>query len=236
MPQEGRTPTGREGPQTESSPGSDPGDSSAPQGPQDEGTSLRSLCVFCGAGTGARPSHTQLAAQLGRACAWQGIRVVYGAGGVGVMGALSDAVLAEKGKIVGVIPQALMDREYGRTDLTDLRIVQSMHARKALMHRLSDAFIALPGGYGTLEELFEITAWAQLRLHQKPIVLLDCDGFFEPLRHMLDHARDEGFISPTDRLLVQHASTVKDALHKAARLPYASAAAEGAPRLTLDQT
>ncbi|WCL89626.1 MULTISPECIES: TIGR00730 family Rossman fold protein [Streptomyces] len=197
---------------------------------------MRSLCVFCGAGTGARPSHAQLAAQLGRTCAGQGIRVVYGAGGVGLMGALSDAVLAEKGKIVGVIPQALMDREYGRTDLTDLRIVQSMHARKALMHRLSDAFIALPGGYGTLEELFEITAWAQLRLHQKPIVLLDCDGFFEPLRRMLDHARDEGFISPADRLLVQHASTVKDALRKAAQLPYASAAAEGAPRLTLDQT
>ncbi|MFH8746789.1 TIGR00730 family Rossman fold protein [Streptomyces rimosus] len=180
---------------------------------------LKSLCVFCGASAGVRPTHVQLAARLGQTCARRGIRVVYGAGGVGVMGALSDAVLAEGGSITGVIPQALMDREYGRRDLTELRIVGSMHERKALMHSLSDAFVALPGGYGTLEELFEITAWAQLGLHHKRIVLLDDGGFFSPLSRMLDHARDEGFLSDADRQLVQHAKSVDDALRLAARPP-----------------
>ncbi|CAM5397577.1 Cytokinin riboside 5'-monophosphate phosphoribohydrolase OS=Streptomyces alboniger OX=132473 GN=CP975_25200 PE=3 SV=1 [Streptomyces alboniger] len=191
--------------------------------------------MFCGAGTGKGPGAARLADQLGRACARQGIRVVYGAGGVGVMGALSDAVLAEGGEIVGVIPRALMDREFGRTDLTDLRVVDSMHTRKALMHDLSDAFVALPGGYGTLEELFEITAWAQLGLHHKPVVVLDADGFFDPLRRMLDHAHDEGFISAEDRRLVRHASSVDEALGAAARPPSA-AATRREPGLTLDQT
>ncbi|OKH99357.1 TIGR00730 family Rossman fold protein [Streptomyces sp. CB02923] len=184
---------------------------------------MKSLCVFCGAGAGVRPTHVQLAARVGQACARRGIRVVYGAGGVGVMGALSDAVLAEGGSITGVIPQALMDREYGRHDLTELRIVGSMHERKALMHSLSGAFLALPGGYGTLEELFEITAWAQLRLHHKRIVLLDDGGFFNPLSRMLDHARDEGFLSDADRQLVQHAKSVDDALRLAALPPGPSA-------------
>lgn len=183
------------------------------------GHALRSLCVFCGASAGVRPTHVQLATRLGQACARRGIRIVYGAGGVGVMGALSDAVLAAGGRITGVIPQALMDREYGRRDLTELRIVGSMHERKALMHSQSDAFLALPGGYGTLEELFEITAWAQLRLHHKRIVLLDDGGFFGPLTRMLDHARDEGFLSDADRQLVRHAKSVDDALHLAALPP-----------------
>ncbi|WP_369215834.1 TIGR00730 family Rossman fold protein [Streptomyces flavofungini] len=191
--------------------------------------------MFCGASPGKGPGAARLADGLGRACARQGIRVVYGAGGVGVMGALSDAVLAEGGEIVGVIPRALMDREFGRRDLTDLRVVDSMHTRKALMHDLSDAFVALPGGYGTLEELFEITAWAQLGLHAKPVVLLDADGFYAPLRGMLDHARAEGFISVEDRQLVRHASSVDDALAEASR-PTADTPRRGEPGLTLDQT
>ncbi|MFI2238272.1 LOG family protein [Streptomyces chrestomyceticus] len=182
-------------------------------------TALRSLCVFCGASAGVRPTHVRLAARLGQTCARRGIRIVYGAGGVGVMGALSDGALAAGGRITGVIPKALMDREYGRRDLTELRIVGSMHERKALMHSLSDAFLALPGGYGTLEELFEITAWAQLHLHRKRIVLLDDGGFFDPLTRMLDHARDEGFLSDADRQLVRHAKSVDDALRLAALPP-----------------
>ncbi|MFG7945023.1 LOG family protein [Streptomyces cacaoi] len=182
---------------------------------------VRTLCVFCGASTGVRPGPVRLASELGRACARQGIRIVYGAGGVGVMGALSDAALAEGGEVVGVIPQELMDREFGRKDLTELRIVESMHQRKALMHTLGDAFLALPGGYGTLEELFEAAAWAQLGMHAKPLVLLDDDGFFEPLARMLDHARDEGFVSPAERLLVRRTRTVEEALHAASGDPTA---------------
>ncbi|MFF8287157.1 TIGR00730 family Rossman fold protein [Streptomyces albus] len=195
---------------------------------------LRSVCVFCGASAGARKEHAEAAAELGRVCARRGIKVVYGAGGVGLMGALSDAALAAGGEVIGVIPRALMEREYGRRDLTELHVVDSMHQRKALMHQLSDAFIALPGGYGTLEELFEITAWAQLGLHRKPVVLLDGGGFFDPLARMLDHARDEGFITAEERLLVRHTDTVEDALRSASRKPPADATTS--PVLTPDRT
>ncbi|MGV9883643.1 LOG family protein [Streptomyces sp. NPDC003006] len=199
-----------------------------------EADESRSLCVFTGASAGVSEEHISIARRLGNACARRGIRVVYGAGGVGMMGALSDAVLAAGGSITGVIPRALLDREYGRRDLTDLRIVGSMHERKALMHTLSDAFLALPGGYGTLEELFEITAWAQLRLHRKPVVLLDDRRFFAPLSRMLDHARDEGFLTPADRRLVQYADSVEDALDRAARpVP---AATDEPPAITAAQT
>ncbi|MFI6348544.1 TIGR00730 family Rossman fold protein [Streptomyces sp. NPDC050560] len=195
----------------------------------------RSLCVFCGASPGTDPRHLRTAALLGAECARRGTRLVYGAGGIGVMGALSDAALAAGGTVVGVIPEALMAREFGRADLTELRVVRSMHERKTLMHRLSDAFVALPGGYGTLEELFEITSWAQLGLHRKPVVLLDEAGFFDPLTRMLDHARDQGFVSPSERRLVRRAATVEEALRLAAAGAQRDGGAPPGP-LTTDQT
>lgn len=173
------------------------------------------VLVFCGAGAGNRPDHLKLAAELGQRCADQGIGVVYGAGGVGVMGALSDSVLAFGGDITGVIPESLMAREFGRHDLPDLRVVGTMHERKQLMHELTDAVIALPGGYGTFEELFEAITWSQLGLHRKPVILLDDTGYFDPLVALVDHAREEGFLTEGDRRIVVRATTVDEALRLA---------------------
>jgi uncharacterized protein (TIGR00730 family) len=194
--------------------------------------SLERVCVFCGANPGRRPAYLAVAAELGRALAGRGIGLVYGAGGVGVMGAVSDAALQAGGRVTGVIPRALVDREAGRTDLDDLRIVASMHERKALMHELSDGFIALPGGLGTFEELFEILTWRQLGLHAKPVAVLDVDGYFDPLVAMLDHATSEGFVARGDRELVVRARTIDDALVALER-----PAGDGRPRIVgLDET
>jgi len=144
------------------------------------------LCVFCGSSPGHDPAHGASAAQLGRVLAERGIGLVYGGGRVGLMGILADAALAAGGEVIGVIPQALLDREIGHRGLTQLRVVDSMHARKALMGELAEGFIALPGGIGTLEELFEVWSWAQLGLHRKPCGLLDVNGFFAPLVDFLD--------------------------------------------------
>src|SRR5512134_1372168 len=134
---------------------------------------MRRVCVFCGANPGARPAYAAAAEELARLLAAERIGVVYGGGAVGLMGKLADAVLAHRGQIIGVIPQALVRKEIGHPGVDDLRVVESMHERKATMAELSDAFIALPGGLGTLEELFEVYTWAQLGLHQKPCGLLD---------------------------------------------------------------
>src|SRR6185503_14872599 len=139
------------------------------------------LCVFCGSSPGHDPAYGAAAAQLGRVLAERGIGLVYGGGRVGLMGILADAALAAGGEVIGVIPQALLDREIGHRGLTQLRVVDSMHSRKALMGDLADGFIALPGGIGTLEELFEVWTWAQLGLHRKPCGLLDANGFYAPL-------------------------------------------------------
>ena len=193
---------------------------------------LERVCVFCGASPGRRPGYLEVAARLGRELAGRGIGLVYGAGGVGVMGAVSDAALEAGGRVTGVIPRALVEREAGRTDLDDLRVVASMHERKALMHELSDGFIALPGGLGTFEELFEILTWRQLGLHAKPVALLDVDGYFDPLVAMLDHATSEGFVVRGDRELVVRAKTIDDALAALER-----PRADGRPRLVgLDET
>ncbi len=128
------------------------------------------------------------------------------------MGAVSDAVLAAGGEVIGVIPQSLRDREYAREDLSDLRIVSTMHERKALMHELSDAFVVLPGGLGTFEEFFEVLTWAQLDLHSKPIVVLDIDGYYRPLVELLDHAESSGFMRPADRALVTVVETTAEVL------------------------
>jgi uncharacterized protein (TIGR00730 family) len=162
----------------------------------------RRVCVFCGASSGNSSKYVDRAAQLGTALAGAGLGLVFGAGGVGIMGAVSNAVLDAGGEAIGVIPQALMDREHGRRDLTELRVVSTMHERKALMHDLSSAFVVLPGGLGTMEEFFEVLTWAQLGFHNKPIIVLDVDGYYQPLVELLDHALASGFMTAADRDLV----------------------------------
>jgi uncharacterized protein (TIGR00730 family) len=164
-----------------------------------QGTKLRSLCVFCGANVGNRPEYAAGAAELGQHLAQRGIRLVYGAGNVGLMGVLADAALAEGGEVIGVIPQMLVDRELAHRGITDLRIVGTMHERKALMAELSDAFLALPGGLGTFEELCEALTWTQLGIHAKPCGALNTGGYFNHLVHLLDQAVCEGFVRADDR-------------------------------------
>ena len=175
-------------------------------------SALRRVCVFCGSSTGHNPSYRRLADQLGRSLAKRGLGLVFGGGRVGLMGAVADGALAGGGEVIGVIPQALIDREIGHRGLTELRIVGSMHERKALMAELSDGFIALPGGLGTLEELFEIWTWAQLGLHAKPCGLLDSDGFCAPLVSFLDQLVVTGFVQPQYRAILHTAESPEDLL------------------------
>ena len=155
---------------------------------------MRRICVCGGASPGARPAYAEATAELARLLVADGIGVVFGGGVVGLMGVLADAVLAEGGEITGVIPRALMDREIAHSDVTDMRVVGSMHERKALMAELSEAFVALPGGLGTLEELFEVYTWAQLGLHRKPCALLNVEGYFDGIAGFLAHAVEERFV------------------------------------------
>jgi uncharacterized protein (TIGR00730 family) len=157
------------------------------------------LCVFSGSSPGAHPDYAEAADQLGRALAQRGIGLVYGGAHVGLMGVLADAALDAGGEVVGVIPQALVEREIAHRGVSDLRIVGSMHERKALMADLADGFIALPGGMGTLEELFEVYTWTQLGLHAKPLGLLDVRGYYAQLAGFLDHAVEERFLTPEHR-------------------------------------
>jgi uncharacterized protein (TIGR00730 family) len=163
---------------------------------------FRRVCVFCGSSPGARGSYAAAAEAVGTLLAGRGIGVVYGGGAVGLMGSLADAALAAGGEVTGVIPASLVTREVGHQGLTDLRVVGSMHERKALMEELADGFLALPGGPGTLDELMEIVTWAQLGLHRKPIGLLDVDGYFGHLGAFLDHAAAERFVRPEHRDLL----------------------------------
>lgn len=160
---------------------------------------LRRVCVFCGSAPGTRPEYLELARRTGEGLAREGVGVVYGGASVGLMGAVADAALQAGGEVVGVIPQALVDREIAHAGLSELHVVGSMHDRKALMAELSDAFVALPGGMGTLEELFEVFTWRQLGLHAKPIVLLDVLGFWNGLAAFLAHAQQQGFLRPEHR-------------------------------------
>jgi len=162
---------------------------------------IRRICVFCGSNTGSDPAYTHAARALGALLARDGIGLVYGGGSVGLMGELADAVLRAGGEVIGVIPHALWAREVGHRGLTDLRIVETMHDRKALMADLADAFIALPGGLGTLEEIFEIWTWSQLGLHAKPVGFLDVNGFFTPLMQFLDRAARERFLKEAHRAI-----------------------------------
>ena len=174
----------------------------------------RRLCVFCGSAHGRNPAFTTAAQELGRELARRGIGLVYGGATVGLMGVLADAALGAGGEVIGVIPESLMAREIGHTGLTKLHVVGSMHERKALMAELANGFVALPGGFGTFEEFFEVVTWAQLGLHAKPCSLLNIAGFFDPLLRLLDAAVAEGFIKPTARQSVLVESSVADLLDR----------------------
>jgi uncharacterized protein (TIGR00730 family) len=163
---------------------------------------MQRICVFCGSSPGRDPRYVQLAQRLGRTLARRGIALVYGGGSVGLMGTVADAVLSAGGEAIGVIPRALELRELAHGRLTQLHVVSSMHERKAKMADLSDGFVALPGGMGTLEELAEIVTWAQLGLHSRPCGLLDVAGYYASLVAFFDHAAGEGFIRPEHRQLI----------------------------------
>lgn len=160
---------------------------------------MNSLCVFCGSNPGASPEYAEAAVRLGGILARRGIRIVYGAGRVGLMGVVADAALAAGGEVIGVIPEALAKREVAHDRLTSLEIVDSMHERKARMSELADGFIALPGGIGTLEEWFEVWTWSQLGFQPKPCALLNVAGYYDHLLAFLDHVTGEGFLSPVHR-------------------------------------
>ena len=163
---------------------------------------MKRICVYCGSNTGNRPIYREMADALGALLAQRGIGLVYGGGNVGLMGIVADAALAGGGEVIGVIPGALADREIAHAGVTDLRVVDSMHTRKALMAELSDAFIAMPGGVGTFEEFFEAVTWTQLGVHRKPCGLLNVGGFYSPLAAFIDQAVTEGFIKPIHRAMI----------------------------------
>jgi len=163
---------------------------------------MKRVCVFCGSSAGSCPEYRACAEELGAELVRRKIGLVYGGGNVGLMGAIADSVLALGGEAIGVIPEHLMTREIGHKRLTNLHVVHSMHERKALMADLADAFVALPGGFGTLEEFFEVLTWSQLGLHEKPCGIVNARGYYSPLLAMLDHAVGERFLKPQNRALV----------------------------------
>jgi uncharacterized protein (TIGR00730 family) len=163
---------------------------------------MKRVCIFCGSSAGARPAYAASAEALGAELARRGLGLVYGGGAVGLMGIVADSALAAGGEVMGVIPQALVAKEIGHRGLSELRVVGSMHERKALMAELSDAFVALPGGLGTLEEFCEILTWSQLGLHRKPFGLLNVEGYYDGLLGFFDHAVAERFVYPEHRAMV----------------------------------
>jgi uncharacterized protein (TIGR00730 family) len=178
---------------------------------------MRRVCVFCGSKTGNRPIYTDATRWLAVAVARRGLGLVYGAGHIGLMGVLADAALQAGGQVIGVIPQALVDKELAHSSLTEMHIVASMHERKARMADLSDAFIALPGAYGTADEMFEILTWAQLGLHAKPVGLLNVEGFFNPLLAWLDQAMGEGFLRESHRNMLMVGEDAEELLDRLMR-------------------
>jgi len=159
----------------------------------------KSICVYCGSSSGGHPEYVEQAEAFGAELARRGITLVYGGGKVGLMGTVADAVLAGGGKVVGVIPRQLVDLEVAHTGLTELVVVDTMHQRKTRMYELSDAFVALPGGFGTMDEMFEMLTWAQLGLHRYPCAFLDVRGYYGQLKAMMDHMVGERFVRPEQR-------------------------------------
>ena len=183
---------------------------------------IRSLCVYCGSSDRGPASHAEAARALGRLMAERGIRLVYGGGRIGVMGILADAVLAGGGEVVGVIPRFLDDVEVGHVDVSRLEVVESMHERKALMAELSDAFVVLPGGLGTMDETFEILTWRQLGLHDKPIVIVNQDGYWTPARDLIDHIIASNYARPNCADLAHWVDSVDEILPALAGEPAAT--------------
>ena len=173
---------------------------------------MKTVCVYCGASLGADPAYAEAARQVGAALAERGLRVVYGGASVGLMGLVADTALAAGGEVVGIIPQQLVDREIAHTGLTQLHVVSSMHERKALMAELSDAFVALPGGIGTLEELIEVYTWSYLGIHDKPFGLINTNGYYDGFTAFLDHAVEEAFLRPEVRKRLTVAPTSEELL------------------------
>ena len=169
---------------------------------------MKSLCVYCGSNAGSRPAYTERAMALGHRLAADGIALVYGGGNVGLMGVVADAALAAGGEVVGVIPEQLVNWEVAHRGLTRLEVVADMHTRKMRMFDLSDAFIALPGGFGTLDEMFEMLTWRQLGLGDKPCAFLDVDDFYDPLVAMMDRMVDERFLHPEQRTDLWHGDDI----------------------------
>ncbi len=173
---------------------------------------MKSICVFCGSSLGNREIYREVAIEVGKAIAQRQCRLIYGGGNIGLMGVVADAALEAGGEVIGVIPKHLQEREVGHDGLTKLHVVDSMHQRKALMADLADAFIALPGGFGTFEELCEILTWSQLGLHAKPCGLLNVAGFYDPLLALFDRAVDNGFLRPEYRSMVLMAYSADELL------------------------
>lgn len=163
---------------------------------------MKRVCIFCGSSNGVNPRYLECAKAIGEELVRRGLGLVYGGGNIGLMSVVAEQVLAGNGEVQGVIPEFMQEKELARQDLTELHIVGSMHERKALMADLSDAFIALPGGYGTLEEFCEMITWRQLRIHHKPCGLLNVGGFFDALMAFIDHQEQEGFVTQENRNLV----------------------------------
>jgi uncharacterized protein (TIGR00730 family) len=172
----------------------------------------KSIAVFCSSADGARPEYRAVAEELGRALAARNIGLVYGGSDVGLMQACADAAIAAGGHVVGVIPHVLVDLEVAHHGISELHVVDTMHTRKALMSEKSDAFLVLPGGFGTLEEMFEVLAWQTLKLHQKPVVLLNVCGFYNTMLRFLDECVEEGVLRPASRQVLQVGNTVDEAL------------------------
>lgn len=179
--------------------------------------SFRSVCVFCGSREGRREEYHSAAVALGALLARRQTTLVYGGGSVGLMGVVATTVMQAGGRVIGVIPEALAAKEVAHDGLTELRVVPTMHARKALMAELSDTFIAMPGGLGTFEELFEIVTWSQLGIHSKPVGLLNVGGYFDALLALVDHATREGFVDPEQRAIFVESDRPEELLDRLAR-------------------
>jgi uncharacterized protein (TIGR00730 family) len=188
------------------------------------------VCVFCGSKAGVQPVYAAAAAELGRLLVQHDAGLVFGGGHIGLMGVIADAVLAAGGEVIGVIPQALVDKELAHPGVREMHIVETMHQRKAVMADLSDAFVALPGGFGTCDEFFEIITWRQLHIHEKPVGLLNTAGFFTPLLAWIDHVVREGFVKQRHRDLLLVSQTPHDLLGRLLRQPAEPPPAVDAPK------
>ncbi|MGE0116991.1 MAG: TIGR00730 family Rossman fold protein [Dongiaceae bacterium] len=185
---------------------------------------IGSVCVYCGSSKGTGHLYAAVARELGRELAAHRIRLIYGGGGIGLMAEVADAVMAAGGEVVGVIPELLQKREKGHRGITELRVVASMHARKNMMFELADAFVVLPGGFGTLDEAFEMLTWRQLEMHDKPILFVNMDGYWDPLDRLVEHFIREGFVQESCRGLFTMVAGVADVVPTLRRQPPAAVA------------